>query len=814
MTIQAFLAEEKIPFYKIWYYISDNTGKKTPIGEKNNIKIEDIPIQEKRNINKPKSIFVKSNDPSKKYDEIPLSETEIASLQQAYTIFLKYTENVYCIDIDDKEINSMEDFIKKTGCSIFKDCCWTKGNTKGIHIYTKINNMIEYSNQQNVYNDFVGDLIKKNNMWERTDKIVNNCENGLTELEYEHIKDIFNENINKSTKSKPLKLETPKSPISVSEIHLTEEEEKMDNIDYLLQVCIRENMCQEHKDWITIAQALKNELGDQAIDYFVRWTYAFGTENKKKEAVQHITKYIKKTPLKDKDRLTIKTIYYHARKFNEEKYKARFLKVEEFIVDEDIEDAIIDGTEDKAAKYFVKKWGSNFKCVDNTKKHIYQFTDKKIWDDNFKGGSKIREMISNEMAKEYEKYIQSLLKHLDTINKEANEEEYTLLYKKIKLIGELKVKLGRTGDKDHILKEIMDKIEDPCFENNLNKAKYILPIKNGKIINMKTLEITERTIEHNFSYECDADYIEMTAEQEKEAKDYFMDLFCQNEGTMMCVLDILKSIMTGETLRYIYFFTGDGSNGKSLLFTILKKIFKMAMDTIDTRVITESKAASSLTTEFEKLNKTRFGYVTELDEKDILNVKIIKKISGGDPIDYRGLYKGNATIEPTINLGVVTNILPDFTAQKAIIKRIVVIPFNNTFETNKSFETEMLGKVDLIFSFIMKHGTIRDNFELTEEMKYAKQVYIENNEKIDYLKDFIDKYYQVVPFVKTEKVSRDGFRDGYNAFLKSKGQSIDKSTNVKFTRDIKVYNIGTKESNGKTYYTGLIERPEDTDDEE
>ena len=49
----------------------------------------------------------------------------------------------------------MDDFIKKSGCKLFKKSPWIQGNTKGIHIYIKIKYMIEYSNQQE------GDLIKK-----------------------------------------------------------------------------------------------------------------------------------------------------------------------------------------------------------------------------------------------------------------------------------------------------------------------------------------------------------------------------------------------------------------------------------------------------------------------------------------------------------------------------------------------------------------------------------------------------------------------------------------------------------------------------
>jgi P4 family phage/plasmid primase-like protien len=617
--------------------------------------------------------------------------------------------------------------------------------------------------------------------------------------------------INPKYAVKKLSLQKPYSPTSVTQVPLTEEEEKMSDIDYLLQVCIKDKMCkeQDHKDWYKIGQALKNELGDDAIDYFVNWTYNFGTENKKKEAIQHITKYIKKTPLKDKDRLTIKSIHYYARQSNEQKYKARFCKAKEFIADEDIEEILKEPTENEIAKYFVKKWGSKFKCVDIKNKTVYGFTQNNLWE-QIDSCSTIREIISNELSAEFKKYRDAIWESIEKLNE--NIKEFQDNKKKIGAMSDNIIRFGKTDAKNNITREILDKIIEPEFENMLNKQKYILPIKNGKILNIKTLEIEERTIEHKFSYECNADYIEMTQEQEKEAEQYFLDLFCGNKDTMMCVMDILKSIMTGETLRYIYFFTGAGSNGKSLLFTILNSIFNKSMDTIDTRVILETNNSSSLTTEFEKLDKCRFGYVTELDEKDKLNVKTIKKISGGDPIDYRGLYKGNKTVNPTVNLGVVTNILPDFKAQTAIINRIIVIPFNNTFENNKSFETEMLLKKDIIFSYIMKHGTIRDKFNLTEEMLVAKQDYIDDNETIDYLKDFINNNYDIVNFVKKEKVVRDTFRDNYNTYLKTKGLPIDKSSNQKFTRLIKGYNIGSKESNGKTYFTGLVEKDADESD--
>jgi hypothetical protein len=129
-----------------------------------------------------------------------LAEEESQTLVQTYSLFLKFTKDMYCIDVDGKEIHSMDEIVQKTGCDLFVDCPWTQGNTKGIHIYLRIKDMVEYSDQTDVFATFHGDLIKTNNMWERMDKSVNHTEKGMIEFEYDTIKHIFNNKINKEAK--------------------------------------------------------------------------------------------------------------------------------------------------------------------------------------------------------------------------------------------------------------------------------------------------------------------------------------------------------------------------------------------------------------------------------------------------------------------------------------------------------------------------------------------------------------------------------------------------------------------------------------
>ena len=91
-------------------------------------------------------------------------------------------------------ILTMEDFITQTGHDMLINCPYIKGNTKGKHIYVKIKNMPEYSNQQDMYFNFTGDLIKLNSMWERFGKevYIYDKNSAIPSLEFDDIKTIIN----------------------------------------------------------------------------------------------------------------------------------------------------------------------------------------------------------------------------------------------------------------------------------------------------------------------------------------------------------------------------------------------------------------------------------------------------------------------------------------------------------------------------------------------------------------------------------------------------------------------------------------------
>jgi hypothetical protein len=203
MDLLNFLISNNLHFRCIWYYIQASDGKKIPVGEKNNITIEDALATRWKNRSEPE--WAVSSPRFKN-----TTTEEWSTRVPAYSIYLKHISNLYVIDVDVKGINSMADFVSQTGIRHFENSSWIKGNTKGIHIYVYIENMIQFSDQQGVYNDFDGDLLKVNNVWEGRKKTVEGEK--IETVQWDQIKDIFN--IEKMTNTK----ENPKPKASTKKV--------------------------------------------------------------------------------------------------------------------------------------------------------------------------------------------------------------------------------------------------------------------------------------------------------------------------------------------------------------------------------------------------------------------------------------------------------------------------------------------------------------------------------------------------------------------------------------------------------------------
>jgi phage/plasmid-associated DNA primase len=470
---------------------------------------------------------------------------------------------------------------------------------------------------------------------------------------------------------------------------------------------------------------------------------------------------------------------------------------------------------------FLELYPNQFVCCDKKTKEFYSINDTMLWDntEDYVITNKLDAIIT---LLENDKF--TLTNKLRMLEK--GTDDHTYMCKKIKQYDDIINKMGSNGIRKNITTEIVNNIINPKFRVELNKITDWISVKNNEMLNWKTLETRQRTADDKFTYNYDAIYKrDITQDDMDYADKYFKTLFNNNDGTKQIVINILKTIFCGKKMRNMFFYTGSGCNGKSLLFNVLKSIFTGAMSVIGNDVILENRNKGQLNTELEKLETTIFGYTTELKESDELNTTMIKKISGGDDIDCRALFKSNRTITPTANLSVLTNKMPYFVVEPAILKRMIVIPMNSKFEVNTSFETEIMSKKDILFTYIMKKGIYTPELnqdDLTDEMKVAMEEYREDNIK-DYLQEFMQKTFKDCEYnndaplaIKNKtRVKCDTFITEYKAYLKQNGYTKEYDNNVKFIRKMKrEYNQECIRTNNINYFIGLERLPYNANEED
>lgn len=582
-----------------------------------------------------------------------------------------------------------------------------------------------------------------------------------------------------------------------------------------------------HSEWVGVMLATKGAIGDAGKAIFVEWSKTFGTDNKGDEAEGAYDQA-------DARALTAGSLHYWAREDNPELYREYFTRQEKVIkmktADEQLEQIINHGVTDyKMGLLFTILHGDVHVCQDKEKRAIYNFTKEMMWEKDT--GVIIRLKLSEKLPPLFTARFAQISAERDEIDP---EDKLALKINKVNADNCLDAirKLESTSDKDRILKEITDLLYNPKFLDDFNRAKDELPIQPRSIINLHTLEVRERTIKDKWTYECDATYLtNISEEDELWMKTYFLQLFRGREDTMVTTLDIFKTTLSGRVVRHMFFLLGEkGSNGKSLLIKGLQKTFTGATSTISKKIIVQdNKSSSALNTEVEKLEHCRMALTSEFDKNEKMNIKMIKEVSGGDNIELRGMHATERTIRPTANLFAITNEMPSMKIknpkeQSAFFKRLIIIPFNAEFENNTEFESIFLKKKSQLLTYILKHGTIRENFNITDEMMSAVQEYTEDS-TADSFNDFIKARIEVCEYDvdsiqgrQKTRLDQKSIIEMYNSYCQQLGTHPEKKTPTKWHKEIMAkFNLTatqTNEGGGKRYYHGMkwLKDEEEEDD--
>jgi phage/plasmid-associated DNA primase len=399
-------------------------------------------------------------------------------------------------------------------------------------------------------------------------------------------------------------------------------------------------------------------------------------------------------------------------------------------------------------------------------------------------------------------------------------------------------KLCDEFDKDAYVKKMISRsitsLYNIQFLELLDNNPDFLPINNGKKVNLKTLEITDRTYHDYFTYFSPVDYI---TDEKLPHADKFFKMFQSKKANREYVRKVLGYCITGDTkARKFFIWYGYGSNGKTQIFKLLNMILCKQYTSCAKEIFMKGKSNTdgSASPHIMALLGKRCGVYSEGETSDNIEMNIgqIKQISGEDKITGRPLYYKDGLVEfyPYSKLNLLTNYTTGLDGQKATVDRTNYIFCDNIFidqpkdknyilkENEYIKDSDFTNKLETIylseiFSWIVR-GSQKyyedKRVEMTEEFK-ARSEDILNN--YDSIKTFIETKIERTKN-KTDIIKKKDLMDCYFSFCEENSQRKQpKSSLIARLEQVGIFISPSKAQNIAIYTNLRIINNEETDDE-
>lgn len=250
----------------------------------------------------------------------------------------------------------------------------------------------------------------------------------------------------------------------------------------------------------------------------------------------------------------------------------------------------------------------------------------------------------------------------------------------------------------NIFKLVSAKLLDTEFKTKMNDYEDIFPIQGGNKINLRTLEISKRTILDYFDHELDVNFTDDQKEislindfmmsimgihedNEQEFKDHNskaeFEAFQVNLGYSI-------SGCNKEKVFFIWHGPG-GNNGKSTVANFVEKVFGKYSKSISRTVIEEQEKqkGEGPTPALMAIKGIHIGFIHETAEQMKLSAHDIKALTSGgqDAITGREMRCSQETFIPKMKPIILCNKKPVINgSDQALVNRIRYIPFLNKFE--------------------------------------------------------------------------------------------------------------------------------------
>lgn len=204
-------------------------------------------------------------------------------------------------------------------------------------------------------------------------------------------------------------------------------------------------------------------------------------------------------------------------------------------------------------------------------------------------------------------------------------------------------------------------------------------------------------------------------------------------------------LLFGNPWRYFPIFHGRGANGKSVILSVTRSVLGDYATAAAPSTFMEQKNDGRPRPDILALKGARIVTATETKESKRLAEDVVKAMTGGDTMSYRGLYKEEEQFDPAHLAILASNYMPTVRGQdQGIWDRLLRVPFEISIpkeERIPNYEQELMEEGSGIFNWFLE-GLRRyyengDKVTIHPKMIQATTQY---REDMDFLKPFIEDF--------------------------------------------------------------------------
>ena len=357
------------------------------------------------------------------------------------------------------------------------------------------------------------------------------------------------------------------------------------------------------------------------------------------------------------ERVTKRSLMYWAKQDNFDGYETVKKNTIQYLINESLSTQ----TEYDLAQVLKQMYKDKYVCVSYDKKGVwYVFRNHRWVQDK---GLSLREKISKEMFDLYSNKRDEC--HNEYHNYDPEDDRAIFIKKQINNICNIMTKLKKTNDKNNIMREAAEIFYDDEFIRNMDTNKYLICFNNG-VVDFKNKVFREGYPEDYITKTTKINYVHYDEKNEEfkslsgEIKEFMNKLFPIPDLNRY-MFDHLASCLIGTNRNQTFnVYHGSGSNGKSIIADLMAVTLGEYKGTVPITLVTDVRGKIGGTSdEVLKLKGVRYAVMQEPSKGVKLNEGIMKELTGGDPIQARGLYSESEIFEPQFSLVVCTNNLFD-----------------------------------------------------------------------------------------------------------------------------------------------------------